>query len=259
MRGAARLLPLLALLGGCVDFVDPSGLRLARGTRMEVNLDLFTDPLRATCSGQVPAGGDSAVVCFNARVDPGYTVLGERLRILDDTLRVMGVPYSPTVGEDSVLRFTGRFTLPEAPLEETPITVRMPRVEGAEDAPEVRWFVVGPVGPDSLVREPGEGVTFAVELPRAASSPFPSELFWGMVVTGDTASATYQATARSSGIPRSSYEFPADVLDALGGSRLRAELRWLRSRVLSGDEFQLIVRLNEWITWRVVTREPESG
>jgi len=251
VRGAARLLPLLALLAGCVDFVDPAELGLARVTRMELTLELFTEARSATCSGAVP-GGDSAVVCFRAAVDPGYSVLGARLRVLDDTLRLMGIPRLPSMDADSVLRYEGRFTLPNGPLEEIPIEARMPRVEGAEGAPEMRWLPLGRAGPDSLVAGPGEGASFAVELPRAASTPFPQSS-WGMSVTGDTATATLNPTGDASGIPPAAFAFPAEVLETLGGPRYRAELRWFRTRVVSGEQFQLILRLNQRVAW-IVTR-----
>lgn len=257
MRGAARFLPLLALAalaGACVDFVDPDELGLARDTRAEVVFDLATDPLRAGCSGGGAAGGGSAVLCFRATVDPGYTRLGERLRVPDDTLRAMGVALSPTVGGDGVLRYERGFVLPVAGLEAVPFTAVLPRVEGSEPR-AIRWFAAAPAGPDTLLREPGAGVGIDVRRPAGVSLPAPGDRFWSVDVTGDTARATYNA----SGEPRAAYAFPAEVLAALGGTRFRAELRWIRSLSSSAGGLRLVVRFNEWLDWTVLTREEGEG
>ncbi len=254
MTGAARLLPLLALLAGCIEFVDPVGLKLARATRVEVGFDLADGPARAACADQAPAAADSAVLCFTARIDPGYTPLGERLRVLGDTLVALGVPIAPTVDENGVLRYQRRFALSAVGLESIPFTVWLPRVEGAADflPRQIRWFAAGPGSSDSLTREPGEGVRFEVALPGGVSSPAPLSAFWSMDLRGDTATATYNG----SGIPRPAYDFPAEVLAALGGSGLRGELRWLRSRSVSSEDLVLDLRFNQRLGWRVETRAP---
>lgn len=250
MRAAPPVLALL-LLAGCVEFVDPVGLGLARHTRIDLTLEVVDQPVRSACPGPAALAPDSVVLCVQGTVAPGVSRLGERLRVLDDTLRAMGVPLTPIQSSDSLLRYRGRFVLPLASLEGIPLTATLPLVEGVQlPARSFRWYAAGRADPDTLLRTAQEGVRFRLDPPAAASTPRPDFEYWSVDVAGDTAVVGYDAF----GVPHARYDFPAEVLAALGGARLVGELRWQRSYTPRVEGLQLTVRLSERLGWTVLTR-----
>lgn len=250
MNARRLALALLVAIPGCVDFVDPVGLGLARDTVIDLVFDLVNDPRRSLCPGPTSVPGDSAVLCVQATVVPGVNRLGERLRVLDDSLRVMGVAVAPLQRSDSLLVYERRVLLPIASLESVPLTASLPRIEGAEAVPrEIRWFAVGPANPDTLVRRPGEGVTLRVDRPTGVSVPRPSYQFWRVDVQGETAVARYDAF----GVPLPAYDFPAEALSTVGGSRFVGDLRWLRSYTPLTEGVQFSVRFDERLRWIILT------
>jgi hypothetical protein len=250
MNARRPALALLLALAGCIDFVDPVGLGLARDTRIELAFDLVDDPRRSVCPGPASVPADAAVLCVQATVVPGITRLGERLRVLDDSLRVMGIAVAPLQRSDSLLVYERRFFLPLASLESVPLTASLPRVEGVDVVPrDIRWFAVGPANPDTLVRRPGEGVTLRVDRPQGESAPRPTFEFWRVDVAGDTAVVRFDGF----GVPLPAYEFPAEVLSTVGGSRFAGELRWLRSYTPLSEGLQFSVRFDERLRWTILT------
>ena len=126
-RTAAALAALLAV-ASCVEFVDPVGIGLARDTRVELSFDLVDDPRTAGCPGPAPVPAGSAALCVQATLVPGINRLGERLRVLDDTLRAMGLALTPVGESAELLVYQHRFTVPLAAVDTTPYTATLPRV-----------------------------------------------------------------------------------------------------------------------------------
>jgi len=253
-RAARALLPLLALLGGCVDFVDPSGLRLAQATRFGLSIQIADRGGFTNCQGAVVTA-TTAVVCIQASVRVGADQFGERLPVLNDTMRLMGSPLTPTLAPDSTLNYELVTTLPVALLDDTVIVVGFPRVQGAESLPELRWVAVGRSEPDSLSRLAGEGVRLSVDLPRGTATPRPQSRFWTLDLSG-TRPEVSELSYRGTGIPQPSYSFPAEGLQTLGNDRFFAALRWFQQSpaFTPPPGVQLNVLFDQQLTWRVTTR-----
>lgn len=254
-----RLLPLLAALTGCVDFVDPSGLRLAEDTRISVSLGISDAPA-ARCTadpeGPVARPPGSATLCLDGTLRLGRDETGERDQIASDTLWAMGQPVLPELDEDSVYRYRAAFRLPVSALEDTVYTLRFPRVvEVPTDLPHFRWVAVAPVPPDTILRTPGEGVVLQLALPPRTSTPAPTgSPQWQMLVQGQSAVAQYNGA----GTPRPSYPFPASVLEGLGGDRFTPRFSWrqIYSRGLGDERMHLFVDLTESLMWSIRTVPP---
>lgn len=250
MKLAAGVLALL-VLAACVDFVDPVGLGLARDTRVELAIDLTDNARNGRCPGPTALPADSAVLCFQATLVPGVNRLGERLRVVNDTIRVMGMALLPLQSSDSLLLYEHRFTVPLPSLNTIPLTAVLPGVEGVDIQPrEIRWFAATRADPDTVVRAPGTGARLQLRLPGEVSTPRPSFQYWTLDVAGDTAVASYRAY----GVPLSAYDFPSEVLAALGGTGYVGQLRWHHSFTLSAERLQVAVRLDQRLGWTILTR-----
>lgn len=252
----ARLLSLvsLALLTGCVDFVDPAGLNLAEDTRLNISLSLSDLPF-AVCPGDGPLQpvrtGGTATLCVDATLFVGRDKYGDRVLLASDTLWALGVPLVPEIQpQDSLRVYRAAFRFPVHRMADTLYTVRFPRVAGI-DLPvrELRWVAVEPTGPDTLRVRQGEGAVLGLELPVATPFPQPSQ-FWTVTLAGAANAAQYQGQGR----PRASYEFPAPVLDALGGNRFAAGFRWQQSfgLGLSQERVQISAFFVENLSWTVL-------
>lgn len=254
------LLPvsLLALLAGCVDFVDPSGLRLAEDTRVDVSLAINDAPA-ARCTadpdGPVARPPGSATLCLDATLRLGRDETGERDHLASDTLWVLGVPVLPELGEDSTYRYQAAFRLPAAALDDTVFTLRFPTVEEVAGAfPDFRWVAVAPAGPDTIFRTPEEDVVLELALPPRVPIPAPtSPSRWSMIVNGENADAQYVGA----GTPPPSFAFPAAVLESLGGTRFTPVFEWRQvySRRLGDERMRLFVELTENFLWSIRTTE----
>lgn len=242
---------LLVLLGGCVEFVDPVGLRLAESTRLNVTLSLSDGPAACGEGGFAPAPGQQRVtLCVDASLFVGADRFGERLRVLSDTLWVLGTPVLPTLKPDSTRNYQFRAEIPMSQLAATELALTFPRVERAQfGVAGVRWYGVARVGPDSIARAPGEDLVLRLELPRAESNPRPGYRFWNLSVAGNPTSVAFQAF----GIPQEVYRIPASTLEELGGTRFRAGLRWTQAFSSASEGAQLYVQFTEELAWRVTT------
>lgn len=244
------LLALAALAAGCVEFVDPVGLKLAEDTRLSVLLTVTDDP-RFPCgpAGVAPAdSAELAAVCVQGTLRPGRDRTGRRFPLLTDTLYALGQPVVPEPGPDSTLVYRFRATLPLSRLSETALTLRLPRVEGSElPVPEIRWFAVEPLGPDTITRRPDETVALALELPAGRSVPAPSGS-WTTRVSGSRAESVYVGYD----LPPDTLRFPPEVLDPLGGPRFFADFGWNRVLSAAGPGVQLSVFMVQQLRWTVL-------
>lgn len=259
MRSRIRTLALAALLplAGCIDFLDPVGLKLAKPTRIDIDLELQRGPLPPACrergeAPRVPVGPieEPAYFCVEASVFPGVDKFGAPKEVTNDTLWVLGVPLLPEL-DGETLRYGYRFTLPTDELAQTVFSVVYPQVGGVSLAPNgVRWRAVEPLQPDSLVRARGEDLVLRLELPDDPGNPLPRRWDWVLNLAGTNTTASVRA---SGSIPRPRYLFPAALLADLGDARFNANLTWSQeySPFFSEEATQVRVRFVETLRWRV--------
>lgn len=249
-------LALALAAASCVEFSDPTGLGLGRNTVISVSFDLREGP--PTCGEAVyaPAPGERlAGLCVQGVFRPGLDRFGEPLEVGDDTLWAMGVPIPPIIGDDGARFYSRAFLIPVDRLSDTLYTARFPGLAtGPSPVDELRWTALEPVGPDTIRRAPGEGIRLLLEVPAAADDPAPGFRSWQVLIAGAT-------TAVYNGFwvpPRTAYEFPAAVIDSLGGPVTRAEMRWRRqySSSAASAEVHLAFSFEQLLQWTVVEAEP---
>lgn len=253
-----RLLPLLVALCGCVDFVDPSGLRLEENTRINIDLTLSDFPA-AGCPADPPVTvirpPGTATVCVTARVRPGRDLVGERDRLRNDTLYAMGTALTPEIDEDSTYVYRGAFRFPVTAINDTVYEVVFPTVEGVRlDIDRIRWVAIEPLGPDTILRTPTQGAVIPLALPTRTATPPPRDRFWQVIVAGQTAIAQYNG----SGVPLSAYDFPASVLAGLGGDRFAGRFEWRQSysRGFGDQRVSVTVFFTQVLGWTIRTVRP---
>lgn len=240
----------------CVEFSDPTGLGLGRNTIISVSFDLHDGP--PTCGEPVfaPAPDERmAGLCVQGVFRPGLDRFGAPLEVGDDTLWAMGVPIAPVVGEDGARFYARGFLIPAERLADTVYTARFPRLAGQPPpVDEVRWTALEHLGPDTLYRAPGEGIRLLIEVPTRLDDPPPGFRSWQVLLAGST-TAVYNGFWVA---PRTAYEFPAAVVDSLGGPVTRAEMRWRRQYSPPGTsaEVQLAVSFEQLLRWTIVEVEP---
>lgn len=254
MRRALALAVALAA-GSCVEFSDPTGLGLGRNTVISVSFDLREGPSVCGEAVYAPEPGERlAGLCVQGVFRPGLDRFGAPLEVGDDTLWAMGVPIAPIVGDDGSRIYARGFVLPVDRLADTLYTARFPTLAGQQQPAELRWTALEPVGPDTLYRAPGEGVRLLLQAPTRADDPQPAFRSWQVVVAGST-TAVYNGFWVA---PRTAYEFPAAVLDSLGGPVTSAEMRWRRQHSPPGTsaEVQIAVSFEQLIRWTIRELEP---
>lgn len=259
MRPSLRLLALASLLpiAGCIDFLDPVGLKLAKSTRIEVELELLTGALPPSCREVGPAPpvsgapvAEPSYLCVEASVFPGVDKFGALKEVTNDTLWVLDVPLLPEL-DGETLRYGRRFTLATDELAQTVFSVAYPKVEEVTLAPSgVRWRAVEPLGPDSIILAPGEDLSLPLELPNDPGNPLPRRWDWTLNLSGSTTTASLRA---SGALPRPRYLVPAALLADLGDGRYNANLTWSQdySPFFSEEQTQVRVRFVETLRWRV--------
>jgi len=265
MTRSLRLLALAALLplAGCIDFLDPSGLRLAKVTRIDISLDLTDRPQSCRTAGTAPVpfvedpGAVQSTLCLGAEVFPGVDKFGALKPVASDTLWALGIPLLPEVQTDGGMRYGYLFRIRSDRLAETPIAITYPVIAGVDlPVKGVRWHAAEQAGPDTFTLRPGEGLVLPLDTPDGLGNPTPQRLNWSLDVTGSGTTAS----VRGDGIPRRDLLFPTELLENLGStSRYAADLRWQQdySPFFSAVQAQVRVLLVQRIRWTILRETPD--
>jgi hypothetical protein len=152
----------LALLGGCIDFVEPE--LPERGAPAVLQLAVR---LR-----------EASAVEVEARLVPGLDEAGARRRVDDDRIQVLGRNLSPDSITSAGTRVYRTAWTADVGAATGPIEARGPRIEGLAAAAAFRWYALTRSGPAELPLGSGDDLALPVAVAPGTADPEPDIRQW---------------------------------------------------------------------------------
>ncbi|MGQ0813853.1 MAG: hypothetical protein ACT4O1_05250 [Gemmatimonadota bacterium] len=194
---------------GCWDFVEPDFPEAGAPAVLQANV--FVDP--------------AGVATITGLLAPGLTFAGFQREVVNDTLIVYGFGIAP-----SAIRPNGsreyRFSGPIANVFDRPLELVAPEVEDIiGPPPQVRWFSIQKVGPDTVVWQRGTDLVLRVDTVLATSVPQPQIRQWFLDLRGSDRSFRLS----SDGLPPDEIRIPAGFVPAAQQGIIIATLTFFQS------------------------------
>jgi len=226
------------LLPGCLDFVDPN----------------LPKPGPALLQLSVHFLGNGTF-SLEAQLQPGLSPALEYRKVPNDTLLVNGQGLAPkTVHQNQARDYSATRPLAE---EAGPVTIQAPFVDGIADRPpELRWFGVRRLDPDTVVLAPGADLHLHVDAAAPAGVPPPAGRQWFLQLFA----GGHMFQLGADGPPLADLHVPAEFIPADSLGPVRASLLVLYSGQISvaGGGYFVNAQFDQHVFWTVV-RPPKGA
>lgn len=236
-RGRRRVLGVVLAaatlaLAGCIDFLDP---RLPQpGPAL---LQLFIHVL------------GNGTVQLEGTLLPGMSIAHEWRKVPNDSLMVEGQPVAPRdVHSNGGRDYSATVPMPGAV---GPVTVVPPAVAGIPDRPpELRWYGIRRLDPDTIVLDPGADLHLHVDPSTPPQTPVPATRQW--VLQLFSSGHTFQLGA--DGLPPADLWVPAAFLPGDSTAEIVASLLVLQGGVTNaaGGDYVLNASMDQHLAWRIL-------
>lgn len=228
-------------LAACIDFVEP---------------DIEFAGAPATVEAVVRVTNDT-IATLSARMMPGFDEFGIGRRVTDPLLRALDQAIAPdTVLPTGERRYAEQLRI-AADRVLAGVVIGPPSIEGVGSPGSVRWHGVRRLGPDTLRLEPGDDLSFALELPAAEGEPRPGIRQWFLTLSGDEGIFRLAAD----GVPPALIQVPRVwVPPPSADGIVTADLIYFQSAILRSpaNDYLFVVTLDVRMRWIVRIDEATS-
>ena len=237
MRVRTAIVAFIAIVsGGCWDFIEPDfpGANAPAVLQMNVTMN------------------ERGVGNLNAVLVPGLDFGGFERVVPNDTLIVNGLKLGPTSLRPNGTRdytFSGSISATNAE-PRVVLAFSHPRVEGiAETPPDIRWYGVGKLDPDTVFWTPGTNLVLRVDTTLPAPQPFAQIRQWFLQLQG----SNKQFRISSDGLPPAEIVIPPSFIPEAASGTILVTMTFQQSAQYptEGNTYLSNINYVVFLTWIV--------